>query len=71
MSHAAILVHPVCALFTTIEFGILKHGFSMLPADGIGNLPQTVVVRNMVFKLSAGAEGYGVHYNMVVDIIRV
>ena len=35
------------------------------------DISQAVVVRNMVFKLSAGAERYGVYYNVVVDIIRV
>ena len=71
MGHATVLVNPVSALFAAVEFCVLQHGFSVLLADGIGDLPQAVVVRNMVFKLPAGAERYGVHDDVIVDVICV
>ena len=71
MGHTAILVDPVCAFLTAVEFCVRQHRLSILLANNIRDFPQAVVVRNMVFKLPASAERHGVHDDVIVDIVCV
>ena len=56
----ALLMGPVGTFFSAIELCLLQHRLPAFSTNVIGDLPEAVVVGNMVLKLPAGLEGYGV-----------
>ena len=66
---AVVLVDPVRAFFSTVEWRVLEYGFIVFLTYSIGDLAETLMILDLIAEFLARNEGRAVSNKMVVSVM--